>query len=176
MPVRTLAGALAAIVMVSGGCGRAAENAAVPPARVSIEISVTPGKPGAPTETASVAWADSAATITVSRGSVGAAGESETAPLPAADFRQLWATVEKERLIAFSPKPRKDQTFDFGTRTLKIDLRPAAAAKGANNGKTFNSVEWDKPIANGETVEKLFSSISKLAAKHCKKVPLNYIR
>lgn len=156
-------------VACRGGEGGAEAKA---PARVVVEMAITPGKPGAPTESIRIASMNGVATVTSMRDSGAQGREEETATLPAAVFARFWREVTRSKAAAFVPKPAAGETFDFGVRRLSIDTRANAGA--GDTGGAPKAIQWERPLANEDQVKPLFATGAKIAREHCKKIPLHY--
>ncbi len=158
------------------GCRQAAGNPQILPDRAIVQVSITPGKPGAPTETVTATWLAGKASLTVSRAPDGEKAEPITATLAAADFQPIWNIVREKSLLTFRPEPRPGVVFDFGEIKLLVDSKPAPAESAANDGKTYNAVSWQTALKNQDSVQPLVSALAKLAAEKCAGVKLVYFR
>lgn len=157
------------------GCRQAAANPQTLPDRAIVQVSITPGKPGAPTETVTATWQTGKATLTVSRAPDGEKAEPVTAPLTAAEFQPIWDIVRDKSLLTFRPEPRPGVVFDFGEIKLLVDSKPKAES-AANDGKTYNAASWQTALKNQDSVQPLVSALAKLAAAKCAGVKLVYFR
>ncbi len=155
--------ALAAALLLLPSCGFGDDAALPVPAE--IVASITPGKPGAPTETVKASWDGKSGTLAVRRGSEGAVAEEAQAMLSEAEYRKLWEIVRANNLQHFQPAKREGQVFDFGERRLEIVAGGAAAR---------TAVQWETPLTNESKVDPLLRELSRLAGQKAASVSLAY--
>lgn len=135
-----------------------------------IVVSITSGKPNAPTETVTVAWQEGAASIRAERraaeGTVLASGE---AALAEAKVVQLWRTVEEHHLTAFVPRESAAHVFDFGDRHVRLEW---ASYSGRPAG--HHELAWMAPLDNDADVAPLLREVGALARALLPAVGLAY--
>lgn len=166
--------AIAALTLC--GCRQAAGNPQPLLDRAIVQVSITPGKPGAPTETVTATSLAGKLTLTVSRAPDGEKVEPVSATIAATDFQPLWDIIRERSLHTFRPEPRPGVVFDFGEIKMLVDSRAAPAENAENDGKAYNAVSWQTALNNQETVQPLISALAKLAAEKCAGVKLVYFR
>jgi hypothetical protein len=141
-----------------------------PPMEGRIVVSITPGKPGAPTETVTVSWREGDASLRSERRSAGgevlAAGE---AGLDERRIRELWQAVERNHLTAFTPRKSAGQVFDFGVR--RVQLEWASRAGEARHAHDFS---WTTPLENEADVAPLLRATAGAARARVPGVQLAY--
>jgi hypothetical protein len=132
-------------------------------------MSITPGKPGAPTEVVKVLWTGKEAALEVTRDEGGDNPKRVKVRLPENELSKIWQIVTANELRSFEPNESSGEVFDFGERRFEI-----AVATSANESMTRHSLSWEKPISNGAKVEPLIREMSRLAAQYGKSVQLYY--
>lgn len=133
------------------------------PARFNIEVSVTPGKPGATTEQVALEWDGAACSIHVHR---------ETAQHARADVdacKAAWNIAA--RLRDFQPREIDNpQLADFGSRSLVL-----AWSEEPNQRPVQRRMTWQRELANGIDTHRLFEELGSIARKRIPGVHLYYI-
>ena len=134
-------------------------------------MSVTPGKPGAPTETITVSWRDGRGSLRSERraGSeeVLAAGEAN---LGEGQLRELWQTVQRHHLTTFTPREAGGpQTFDFGERRVRLEW-----VSRAGKAREVHAFSWIAPLENEADVAPLMRAAAAASRKTLPGVPLFY--
>ncbi len=145
-PRMLAAGAVGTVFLAS--CSLA--SAALPP-EGRVLVSITPGKPDAPTETVAVSWRDGKGSLRCERrasgGEILAEGESGVGEK---SLKDLWRVVEDNRLAAFQPRESPGKAFDFGQRRVRLEWVPRAGE--ARQSRDFS---WTAPLANDARVRPL---------------------
>jgi len=168
-PIRPGPLALAGIAgsLLLAGCSFAS---AALPAEGRVAVSITPGKPGAPTETVTVSWGNGKALLRSERRAEGgetlAAGE---AGLDGDRLRELWQAVERNRLTEFKASEAAGQVFDFGTRSVRLEWAPRAG-----QARQAHAFSWIKPLDNEARVQPLLRAAAEAARAAVPGVPLAY--
>jgi hypothetical protein len=149
-----LASAVGGLLLASGGLA----CTALPP-EGRVVVSVTPGKPGAPTETITVSWRDGRGSLRSERragsGEVLAAGEAN---LDEGRLRELWRTVQRRHLTTFTPREAAGQTFDFGERRVRLEW-----VSRAGKAREAHDFSWIAPLENEADVEPLLRTVATVA-------------
>jgi hypothetical protein len=152
--------------LLSAACGVAANL----PVEGRLLVSITPGKPNAPTETVSASWREGRGTIRSERRGAGGEILAEGAGgLDSKGLTELWRTVERGGLTAFQPKESGARVSDFGSRRVELEWMPAPAAP-----KRSNAFSWQAPLANEEDVRPLLRAAGQAARAAVPGVQLAY--
>ena len=152
--------------LLSAGCSLAANL----PAEGRLLVSITPGKPDAPTETVSASWRDGSGTLRCERRAAGGEILAEgKGTLDARGLADLWRTVERGRLTAFEPRVSGAKAFDFGARRVELEWMPAGAS-----AKRSHAFSWESPLANEAEVLPLLRAAREAARAAVPGVPLAY--
>jgi hypothetical protein len=155
-----MAGSLLSIAL---GC----ELLPVDVARVTLTVS--PGKPGAPTESVEVSRVGERRLLRVAR--VGPEGEvlaEQEVTLAAQDFDRLWRFVSDARLESFEPREAPGAVADFG----EIRLRRETAT---GDSKSEVDVAWQRPLKNEADVAPLLRALARLARERAPDVKMHYL-
>jgi hypothetical protein len=153
-----------------GACNAGDASDEALPANAQIMVRVTPGKPGAPSETVRAFWEGREASIEVERGAADEPSAPTKAKLPEAEFRKLWQIVAREKLRSFEPQKTEGQVFDFGERRMELDARQTTDTESIHH-----TVGWDAPLTNESRIEPLFKEMGRLAAQYVSGVELYYL-
>jgi hypothetical protein len=150
---------------------QAGGNARAVPAEAAVSVSVTPGKPGAPTETVEAAKRGPACTLRVRRvADDGRPLAQASVELSLESFASVWKVVARSDLESFVPEEEEGRVFDFGERRLRIE------SKGSDEAdRRVHEVAWIRPIANAARVEPLRNALARLARERAPEVPLHYL-
>lgn len=145
------------------------------PESESLSFSITPGKPGAPTERVTVTrrGRSGEGTMRVARiGDLGGVLGEEVIPLPTADGADVWRIVDRERLRAFVPEVEPGEVADFGEVRLRIESRLAGGAT-----TEAREVSWERSLRQAEAarIDALKNKLAALAGR-AKTVRLSYLR
>lgn len=140
------------------------------PAEGRVVVSITPGKPDAPTEIVTAAWRDGNASLRAERrgagGEILAAGEAR---LEESRLREIWRAIERGQLTAFTPRDSAGETFDFGSRHVRLEWVP-----GAGQARRSHEFSWIKPLENEAAVAPLLRAAADAARETVPGVPLAY--
>jgi hypothetical protein len=141
-----LANAVGSLLLASGPLA-----CTVLPTEGRVIVSITPGKPNAPTETVTVSWRDGRGSLRSERraasGEVLAAGEAN---LGEGQLRELWQTVQRRHLTTFTPREAGGQTFDFGERRVRLEW-----VSRAGKAREAHDFSWIAPLENEADVRPL---------------------
>ena len=154
------------VAALLGGCLAAP---AAPPEAGRVSVSITPGKPGAPTETVTVAWKAGSGIVRAERRSEGEVLASGDGALDAAALADVWRAVEKGGLTAFEARPSGRKAFDYGSRRVGLEW---AHARG-ESPKT-HEISYTAPIEDEEPVRALYAAVAAVARKAAPGVLLAY--
>lgn len=136
----------------------------------SIQVTVTPGKPGATSETVTVVRSDARCTLRVVRtDTFGKTVGEESVDLDPTEFTALWSIVKRNQLQSFKPQEEPGRVFDFGERRIRIETKPNQHSK-----LQVHEVCWQRPLENKNRLVPLMSRLAKLAHDRAKGVPLHY--
>ena len=143
--------------------GHGATDGARPPSAENsagflIRVSITPGKPGAPTETVEIRRAGGSVTIAARRESNSSVLSSTTKGIDPSAGRSVWAIVERNELRTFEPAFVEEPAWDFGERRLRIEW-----TRRDDSEREHHAVRWTKPLANGAAVSRLIEHLAALA-------------
>lgn len=166
---------LLVLVLLLAGCKRNSGEklAATELSDGQIQLTVSPGKPGSPSESILAGKLDGAFFLLVKRvDNSGKVLEEERAELPEPAFVQLWDLVERNGLRAIAIKPGKEQISDFGEMRLRLEWKKAANDATPDN----HEVIWTQPLSTQqqEKLDSVFAQLGTLAKDHAKKVQLHY--
>ena len=153
---RRLLAANAVGALFLAGCPLA--GAALPP-EGRVLVSITPGKPDAPTETVTVSWRGATGSLRSERraagGNILAEGEASLGETP---LRQLWRSVEDNHLTAFRPRKSSRKAFDFGQRQVRLEWVPRAG-----EARQSHDFSWTAPLDNDAEVRPLLLAAASAA-------------
>ncbi|MEI6780699.1 MAG: hypothetical protein WCQ21_07240 [Verrucomicrobiota bacterium] len=176
-PIRGLHWSLMALLLLSqSACTRAADPEAKLPlgelSEVRIVATVTPGKPGAPSESISAAKDAEGFSLRVARiEDSGSPLRQEHIDLPKPAFDKLWQEIERQDIRNLAITAEKQRSFDFGERRLCVEWKRAGAKVAQKR-----DLVWIQPLQKDQRrrVEAIFSSLNALRAEYARKVPLYY--
>lgn len=136
----------------------------------TVTMTVTPGKPGAPTETISIHLAKSDPVLEVKRfHQEGDAVQSESRGITPDEFQTVWTVIEQEKLRAWLPEEEDGEVFDFGERRLRVEWSAVASSK-----PQVHEVAWTRPLKSQDQLRRLQEELSKLVHRHIRTVSLYY--
>ena len=135
-----------------------------------VVMTITPGKPSAPTESIELIKQDSNYILRLRRiNATGELLEDEEVKLERQDFELVWAIVNRGGLRSFSPQEVDPSVIDFRERRLRVEFLGKE-----DTDLTVHDVVWSQPLSNETSIAPLISQLAQLARYHMKASQLFY--
>ena len=137
-------------------------SAGVPPTipfEAATSVTVTPGKPSAPTERITVSRRGAACSLRVERiEPSGKLIQGETVDLAPADFEGVWKIIVDGQLRSFKPEEVATPYTDYGVNELRINTRSAK-----EEPQVTTHVKWGRPLKNENRIAPLTGKLAQIA-------------
>ncbi len=139
-------------------------------AQISLKVTITPGKPGAPSETVEVSRRGTTPLLHVSRtDTFGNISEEESAEITLGELSDITKIVEREKLQSFEPQEKPGEILDFGVFVLRIELKSEE-----DTSPQVHEVSWQRPLKNQKRISPLMAQLSRIIHKRTQRVRLYY--
>lgn len=137
-----------------------------------IEINITPGKPGAPTETMAVVRKNDQFYLVATRTPADSKKSgSESVEITEKQFGVVSKIVQAEQLTSWLPQ-QKEGSVDLGESRLRVEWRPLNLSK-----TNVHDVGWTQELKDkGKTIVALKKHFARLAKSELKRIQLYYFR
>jgi len=137
-----------------------------------IEISITPGKPGAPTETLAVGRKNDRFHLVATRTLADSKkSDRESIEITEEQFAIFSKIVQAEQLTHWLPQ-QKEGSVDLGESRFRIEWRPLNLSKA-----NVHDVGWTQELREkGKTIATLKKNFANLAESELKRVKIHYFR
>lgn len=137
----------------------------------SVRLTITPGKPGAPTEIVHLTKQAEKYTLAARRlDTYQKPMAQQEGEITAHDFATVWQIIEREALRAFLPQERQERAMDFGRREVHIAWQLDKITPPQHH--TF---AWANPLASEAQVRPLVRSLGQLVQRALPGMALFYI-